>query len=62
MSLPNDTITGVGDGLFNLLSGGLGSIRSQFLLCLGGKIFATGVRHFAGYEIKEVLQGVFAGM
>jgi hypothetical protein len=49
LAVGNDTtgnlVAGIGEGLLELLSGGLGGVWLKALLGLGGEIFASKVRH-----------------
>jgi hypothetical protein len=40
-----DLVGGISEGLTDLLAGGLGGVRLETLLGLGGEIFATEIRH-----------------
>lgn len=44
-SLPGKLVASVGDGLLDLLLGGLGGVGDNTLLDLVAPIFAAGVRH-----------------
>lgn len=57
LNTAGNAVAGVSEGLLDLLLGGLGGVRSDFLLGLGREILATGVRHIDGWcGLKVVLK------
>lgn len=51
--LPSDLIASVGEGLLDLLLGGLGGVGGDALLHLVGEILAAGVRHVGLFCVVE---------